>query len=643
MIALPVCRWRHVIIQGQYVCKSAKYCHPPNLVTARFCAKCVCADHEPPPPLPHSLPCVHLGEPLRENGKPRGARPDGTPQRFACALHGSCRTELPDQNRPMDDRSCETCADYLARDPFGPDSAKMRKQAEAFLATIPAYPKKRYCGRGVVIAGGGERFFPALYITIRALRCVGCTLPIQVWYLGRKDELPDKFQRLLAPFQVDCIDADQVRRRHPARRLNGWELKVFATLHCPFEEVLFLDADSYPCRNPEFLFEQKDYQTRGAIFWPDVVTIDDRLRWPAFGVADPRRLGSIESGQFVINKRLSWRPLNLAWFYNDHSDYYYRYCHGDKHTFQVAWARCAQPFVMWQLQAPWIDVAYVQLGPDRDPLFVHRCRDKFRLKDHDYTTPQHTALPSYFSSLPMEKECWEWLAELARLLRRKPPARGAIERLPPRRKTGARRAQIAIATLYTPEIADLGVCTSRIVARYARRHGYQAVIARATLDAARHTAWSKLLLIEQFLANHPNCAWLLWIDADAVIMNPTRRLEDLIDENVDFLVADDPTDSGINTGVFFLRNCPAALQMLRLAYTKVEYLHHFCWEQPAVAAAMRECSETLRTRIVSRRLFNSSWEEYEQGDFIIHFAGCNPEFKRAGVNGLVDAAARQFT
>jgi hypothetical protein len=516
----------------------------------------------------------------------------------------------------------------------------MRDRAEEFLAAVPPYPKERYRGRGVVLAGGGDRFFPGLYITIRALRHFGCTLPIQVWYLGRNDEMPPTRQALLAPFEVECVDADKVRRRRPARRLDGWELKVFATLHCPFEELLFLDADSYPCRNPEFLFEQKDYEACGAIFWPDLMPVDGRMKWPAFGIADPRRLGSVESGQFVLNKRQSWRPLNLAWFYNDHSDYYYRYCHGDKHTFEAAWTRCAQPYVMWQPKAAWVDVAIMQSGPDHAPLFVHRCRDKFRLKDHDYTTPQYRTLPSYYSSLPLEKECWGWLAELARRMRRKPPSRGDIECLASRRKTTARRAQFAIATLYTPEIASLGAPTSQIMARYARRHGYQALIARESLDAARHPAWSKLLLIEQFLVEHPSCTWLMWIDADAVIMNPMQRLEDLVDENVDFVVAEDRGPISINTGVFFVRNCPATLELLRRAYAKTEYLHHPNWEQPALTEAMRECSETLRSRIVSRYLFNSFCDEYQEGDFIIHFAGCKPDVKLAGVKSVVNSVGR---
>jgi hypothetical protein len=242
----------------------------------------------------------------------------------------------------------------------------------------------------------------------------------------------------------------------------------------------------------------------------------------------------------------------------------------------------------------------------------------------------------------MENECWGWLAELARRMRRKPPTRGAIEHLAPRRKTRARQAQFAIATLYTPEINDLGTRTSKILARYAKLHGYQAFIAKESLDASRHPAWSKLLLIEQFLVNHPRCTWLMWIDADAVITNLKQRLEDLVDENADFLVAKDQSVSPINTGVYFVRNCKAVLHMLRLAYTKVEFLHHPCWEQPAVAEAMRECSDTLRSRIVSRRLFNSFLDEYQEGDFIIHFAGCRHDLKLAGVKAVVSQVGRKL-
>ncbi len=417
MIPLPVCRWRGAFRQERYVCSSEKFLGAPNSVRAEFCAQCHCVDHAPAP-RPRALPCVHLGG-VTEVERPE-AQHNGRTRLFVCTLHGRCTPAWGEEDTACGVPRCANCLDYLPRDPFGLNSAQMLSQAEEFLAAVPDYPKDRFLGRGVVLAGGGERYFPSLYVAIRALRHAGCRLPIQVWYLGRNDEMPADRQALLAPYQVECVDADAIRLRHPARTLNGWELKVFATLHSGFEELLFLDADCYPCRNPEFLFELADYRGRGAIFWPDMAQIDLRLKWPAFGVVDPGRLGSVESGQYLLNKRQCWRPLNLAWFYNDHSDYYYRYCYGDKHTFEVAWARCGQPFVMWRPSAHWVDVAYLHPGPEGLPLFVHRCADKFRFDRQAYVTNQNHTRPHFQAALPLERACWGWMAELARLIGRKP-------------------------------------------------------------------------------------------------------------------------------------------------------------------------------------------------------------------------------
>jgi hypothetical protein len=123
----------------------------------------------------------------------------------------------------------------------------------------------------------------------------------------------------------------------------------------------------------------------------------------------------------------------------------------------------------------------------------------------------------------------------------------------------------------------------------------------------------------------------MWIDADAVIANPNKRLEDLIDERIDFLAAEDQSACVINSGVFLVRNCSAVLAMLRRAYAKVQYIHHPWWEQLALAEALRECSDTVRSRVVRRRLLNALPDEYREGDFIVHYAGYTLEEK---LNGL---------
>jgi hypothetical protein len=87
-------------------------------------------------------------------------------------------------------------------------------------------------------------------------------------------------------------------------------------------------------------------------------------------------------------------------------------------------------------------------------------------------------------------------------------------------------------------------------------------------------------------------------------------------------------------------DCPAVLHMFRRAYAKEQYTHHSLWEQLALAEALRECSDSVRLRVVSRRLLNSFAGEYQKGDFIIHYAGWTLEAKLHGVRKLRAGMAR---
>ncbi len=54
-------------------------------------------------------------------------------------------------------------------------------KAENFITTIPPFPSG-YEGRGVIICGGGLKYFTNAWVAIRILRKLGCNLPLQVWY-----------------------------------------------------------------------------------------------------------------------------------------------------------------------------------------------------------------------------------------------------------------------------------------------------------------------------------------------------------------------------------------------------------------------------------------------------------------------------
>jgi hypothetical protein len=202
-----------------------------------------------------------------------------------------------------------------------------------------------FCGRGIVTCAGGLKYLPSAWVLIKTLRHLGCQLPIQVWYLG-KEERDEQWISLVEPLGVECVDAFEVCKRHPHPNLASWESKSYAILHSPFEEVLFLDADNVPVRDPTFLFDDPHYRSTGAIFWPDgLSTPKDSERWQIFGVPyrdEPEQ----ESGQILIDKRRCWQALNLANWYNEHSDFFYQHIYGDKDTFRFARHRMELPYEM---------------------------------------------------------------------------------------------------------------------------------------------------------------------------------------------------------------------------------------------------------------------------------------------------------
>lgn len=216
-----------------------------------------------------------------------------------------------------------------------------RRLAGRFLETLPPYPGG-VAGRGVVIAGGGATYFRCAWVCVRLLRRLGCTLPVQLWHLGEA-ELDASMRRLVAPLGVECVDALAVARDHPCRVLRGWELKPYMVKHCPFREVLLLDADNVPLRDPTSLFDAPEYRRHGAVLWPDfhhpgspdVRHYHGPHVWAAFGVPGYRDEPPAETAQVVVDKARCWRELGLALWYAEHSDWSFQQAWGDTGSGQL--------------------------------------------------------------------------------------------------------------------------------------------------------------------------------------------------------------------------------------------------------------------------------------------------------------------
>lgn len=274
-------------------------------------------------------------------------------------------------------------------------------EGDSYLATIAPYADQ-FLGRGIVICAGGMKYLPSAWVLIRMLRHLGCQLPIQVWYRG-KAERDESWMEMATRYDVQFVDAEAVRQQHPHLHLGGWELKAYAVLHSPFREVLLLDADNVPVRDPEYLFETPAFLETGAVFWPDGHRmLPSDPCWRGFGV-DYRDERNFESGQLLIDKRRCWREIQLCNWYNEHSYFYYRLVYGDKDTFRFAWHRLGTTFAMPDRNMGQIPCTLLQYDPAGELIFQHRCGDKWRLSGN-------TRIPQF----QHEELCHGFLQELRR-------------------------------------------------------------------------------------------------------------------------------------------------------------------------------------------------------------------------------------
>lgn len=252
----------------------------------------------------------------------------------------------------------------------------------------PQYPA-HFSGRGIVICGGGLRYFTCSWISINLLRHNGCTLPIELWY--SKGELNDEIIEKLKDFNVACKNVDEIS----PIPLEGYSIKPFAIINSSFKEVLFLDADNNSIGDPTYLFDYEGYINTGAVFWPDFWKTD--VQNPIWKIVESEDYEEYEqeSGQMLINKEQSWTALNLAMYFNLNREIYYKFLLGDKDTFKFAWKAlkknytmtptpvgyCGYPSVLNKLFSG--GVAMVQHDFDGKILFIHANMSKWDVVKED--------------------------------------------------------------------------------------------------------------------------------------------------------------------------------------------------------------------------------------------------------------------
>jgi hypothetical protein len=160
---------------------------------------------------------------------------------------------------------------------------------------------------------------------------------------------------------------------------------------------------------------------------------------------------------------------------------------------------------------------------------------------------------------------------------------------------------------------------------YCRGHGYRFICRKSGFDKTRPPSWSKILFTKQYL---PDCDWLFWSDADALVTNFSTKLESFVDPDHDFLITKDI--NGINAGHYFIKNTPWAYDFLDRVWD-TDDVHHYWWEQASIIKMSEVDGYKERMKILPTKVFNAypqpghSWPDqndcWQPGDFVVHFPG----------------------
>lgn len=146
-----------------------------------------------------------------------------------------------------------------------------------------------------------------------------------------------------------------------------------------------------------------------------------------------------------------------------------------------------------------------------------------------------------------------------------------------------RKAICSIGSGPHAELLSIGLPTLR---EFADRHGYRLFALTENPERERPAPWGKIPLIQALLAGHDA---VLWIDADAVIVDTSKDILDEVGDAVMGMVAHDTEEAGCafpNSGVWALRNDPLTVKFLQAVWASTQYLHHKWWENAAVLDLM---------------------------------------------------------
>lgn len=233
-------------------------------------------------------------------------------------------------------------------------------------------PKGTFAGRGIVMTGGGK-YFPMVLTAIKWLRDNDPHTPVEVFMSDKSEYEPRFCEDLFPKLNVECQVLEDIYGKELSAKLKSqYAFKPLAILASKFDDVYFMDADSYPLHNVNEIFDWDVYKDTGYILNSDMwtryispryydivgITLGGRARGKStdHALLQHDRENAVpglstESGQVYIRKSQHIRSLMLATYYNLYGPGYYfpllmqnGHGEGDKDTFAAAAVICNEPY-----------------------------------------------------------------------------------------------------------------------------------------------------------------------------------------------------------------------------------------------------------------------------------------------------------
>ncbi|KAK1926445.1 mannosyltransferase putative-domain-containing protein [Papiliotrema laurentii] len=237
-------------------------------------------------------------------------------------------------------------------------------------------------GRGIVMVAGNADTLQRAKWSIQMLRSYDSELPVQIYHFPSESPADDDPIRAeLKELGAELVAAAGQEKDEGKKK--SYHLKAIAVVQSPWREVLYLDSDSVPARDPEYMFDAPNYKRLGLWATPDYwKTSANNPIWAIMGVKC-RNEWEMETGQMFIDKKHHLDVFYLIKYMLERHEWWFYFSDGDKDIFR--WAMLALR-KRWGSPGRWVGAAALPSGTASgefcshtmlqhdswgEPLFVH--------------------------------------------------------------------------------------------------------------------------------------------------------------------------------------------------------------------------------------------------------------------------------